>query len=85
MKANFISYAAVASILLFSPLAMAEGSHCDSLKGHGPHDMSAEQWQQFKDNHAWMFSKDAKDTDKSTSPESAKEHPVKPSHDSMAI
>jgi hypothetical protein len=97
MEANFmklkmvsfvaVSFAAVVSIGLLSPLAMAGGSHCDSLKGHGPHDMSPEAWQQFKDNHAWMFSKDAKAADKAVDPKdnSTKEQPAKPSPDSMAI
>ena len=89
MKAKIMSFVAVTSIILFSPLTMAEGSHCDSMKGHGTHDMSAEAWQQFKNNHAWMFSEDAKAADKSATPDTnntpAKEQPAKPSADSMAI
>ena len=89
MKAKIISLAAVTSLMLLSPLAMAEGSHCDSLKGHGSHDMSSEAWQQFKHNHTWMFSEDAKDVNKDAAPNTdsntVKEQPVKPSPDSMAI
>lgn len=59
---------ASASIALFSSMAIADGAHCDSFKGHGKHDMSAEAWQEFKNNHAWIFSDDSKDMEKSAVP-----------------
>ena len=89
MKSKIISLVAVSSLVLFSALAIADGSHCDSMKGQGPHDMSAESWHQFKNSHSWMFSKDAKDANKHAAPKSdpVQEQPVKPSSDSdsMAI
>lgn len=65
---KLIPLVAVTSMALFSSMAFAGGANCDSMKGHGQKDMSAENWQQFKENHAFMFSDDAKDMDKSAIP-----------------
>ena len=54
-----------ASIVLFSSLTFAGGPGCDSMKGHGKHEMSAEAWQEFKKNHAWMLSDEHKSMDES--------------------
>jgi hypothetical protein len=84
---KLIPLVAVSSIALFSTAALAGGANCDSMKGHGQKDMSAEAWQEFKDNHAWIFSEDSKDMEKSAAPndESIKRIPVKTSSDLVEI
>lgn len=77
MKAKIISLTALTSIALFSTAALADGAHCDSLKGHGQKDMSAEAWKEFKDNHAWIFSHGSEDMGKSaTAPDNTPAEPA---------
>ncbi len=75
------------SMTLFSSMAFAGGANCDSMKGHGKQDMSAEAWQEFKQNHAWIFSEDPKTVEKSTVPgaESDNATPAKTSADLVEI
>lgn len=84
---KLLTITAVTSIALFSSMAMAGGPGCDSMKGHGKKDMSAEAWQEFKQNHAWMLSDDAKAMDKSAvqGEESVKEAPAKTTSDLVEI
>ena len=65
MRTKLILIVALTSMALFSSMTFADGSHCDSIKGHK--DMSAEAWKEFKDNHAWMYSHGEHDADKSAS------------------
>ncbi|MGD8591411.1 MAG: hypothetical protein PVF82_01185 [Gammaproteobacteria bacterium] len=84
---KLIPLVAVTSIAVFSSMAFAGGANCDSMKGHGKKDMSAEAWQEFKDNHAWIFSEDSKDMEKSAVPsdDSMKAAPAKTSSDLVEI
>jgi hypothetical protein len=84
---KLIPLVAVSSIALFSSVALAGGANCDSMKGHGKKDMSAEAWQDFKNNHAWIFSEDSKDMEKSAVPndDSIKATPSKTSADLVEI
>ncbi len=84
---KIIPLVAVTSIALFSSMAFAGGANCDSIKGHGKKDMSAEAWQEFKDNHAWIFSEDSKDMGKSSVPgeDSIKAAPEQTSSDLVEI
>ena len=83
---KLIPLVAVASVALFSSMAFAGGANCDSKKGHGKKDMSAEGWKEFKDSHAWIFSEGSKDMEKSAVPsdESVKV-PAKTSSDLVEI
>ena len=82
---KLLAITAVTSIAMFSTMATAGGPGCDSMKGHGKHEMSAEAWQEFKQNHAWMLSDDAKDKSAVQSEESIKEAPAKTSSDLVEI
>jgi hypothetical protein len=84
---KLIPLVAVTAVALFSSMAIAGGPNCDSMKGHGNKDMSAESWQEFKDNHAWIFSEDSKDMEKSAVPsdDSMKAAPAKTSSDLVEI
>jgi hypothetical protein len=63
MKIRFIQLVTLVFIAILSAGAFAGGAGCDSMKGHGKHEMSAEAMKEFKDNHSWMFSeKSAHDT-----------------------
>lgn len=63
MKIKLLHVIAVAAIAVFSSAVFASGNHCDSMHKN----MSAEQWQQFKKNHDWVYSDDAGEMDKSAS------------------
>ena len=65
MKIRLIQMITVTSLLVLSFAVFAGGAGCKSKEGHGTKDMSAEAMQEFKDNHAWIFS-DHADSDKST-------------------
>ncbi|KPJ95007.1 MAG: hypothetical protein AMJ53_03855 [Gammaproteobacteria bacterium SG8_11] len=84
---KLIPLVAVSSLALFSSMAFAGGANCDSMKkGHGKKDMSAESWKEFKDSHAWIFSDDAKDLEKSAVPsDESMKAPVKTSSDLVEI
>lgn len=56
MKIGFIQLVALLFVAMLSMASYAGGAGCDSKKGHGKHEMSAEAAQEFKDNHAWLFS-----------------------------
>lgn len=56
MKIRFIQLVTLVFIATLSAGAFAGGAGCDSMKGHGKHEMSAEAMKEFKDNHSWMFS-----------------------------
>lgn len=85
---KLIPLVAVSSIALFSSMAIAGGANCDSMKkGHGKQDMSAEAWKEFKQNHAWIFSEEGKDMEKSATPndETIKSTPDTTSSDLVEI
>jgi hypothetical protein len=85
---KLIPLVAVSSIALFSSMAFAGGANCDSMKGHGKKDMSAEGWHDFKQNHAWMFSEDGKDMEKKSAvpnDETNKSTPETPASDLVEI
>jgi hypothetical protein len=50
-----------AMVAMVPSMAFA-GDHCESMHKN----MSAEQWQEFKKNHDWVFSDDAGDMNKSS-------------------
>jgi len=64
MKIRLIQMVSLLFILMLSMGVYAGGAGCESKSGHDSHEMSAEALQQFKHNHAWMFSED---TDADTS------------------
>jgi hypothetical protein len=84
---KLIPLVAVSSIAIFSSMAFAGGANCDSMKGHGKKDMSAEAWKDFKQNHAWIFSEEGKDMEKSAAPsdETNKSTPENTSSDLVEI
>ncbi|MGD8567779.1 MAG: hypothetical protein PVJ39_06805 [Gammaproteobacteria bacterium] len=56
MKIRFTQLVTAVFIAMLSAAAFAGGAGCDSMKGHGKHEMSAEAMKEFKDAHSWMFS-----------------------------
>lgn len=64
MKTRLIQFIAMMAVMLLPFAVFAGGAGCKSKEGHGKHEMSAEAMQEFKDNHAWIFS-DKADGEKS--------------------
>jgi len=62
MKITLLRLLAVSAITFFSAAAFA-GDHCESMHKN----MSAQQWQEFKKNHDWIFSDDKASLDNSAS------------------
>lgn len=56
MKIRLAQYTLLVFFAVMSMSAFAGGEGCNSKKGHGKHEMSAEALQEFKDSHTWMFS-----------------------------
>jgi hypothetical protein len=76
MKMSLVNVAVAASILILSSAAMAGGANCDSMKGHGGKDMSAEMIKQFKEDHTWLFADEAASEGKTSDHGSVVEEPV---------
>ncbi|WP_455365523.1 hypothetical protein [Kaarinaea lacus] len=55
-KTRLVQMIAMMAVMVLPFAAFAGGAGCKSKEGHGKHEMSAEAMQEFKDNHAWIFS-----------------------------
>ena len=87
MKITLIYLLLVAAISMFSATAFA-GDHCESMHKN----MSAQQWQEFKKGHSWIFSDDKASMDNSANQEKQtdKQHsidqvPAKPGPELMGV
>lgn len=67
MKTRLIALLAGAAFVVFATVALADGKNCDSKKGHGGKDMSAEMMKEFKKHHGW-YSEDSAKQDKMAEP-----------------
>jgi len=75
MKTRLVQLAILMSVAMLPFTVFAGGAGCSSKEGHGKHEMSAEAMQEFKQNHAWIFSDDA-DSDKAASSHEQVEKPA---------
>lgn len=86
MKTGLITAAAIASVMVISATAFADGDSCPSKKG-AHKDMSAAASKDGKDHHGWVASKDAVTSEESaaSSTEAKQDAPAQPTKGVLKI